>query len=1292
MASTSGDGVHQPNHDVRAPRSRSRNKEPARGHDAGRSIGFAPERIIGRAGGFAHAATKSPRDGDARPELASSSSPRVDIAPDGIAIHDSGERTRRKSRAKAAEAEAQHSEGQDQQIGRGRRKPEVDERFRDAIQIQQERQPHEARKAEVQREGESHPSSELPSGERGGGDGKKSRRKGGDSSPKRGERSEIRVTGERQEKDSPLLEKEERAERAFQESRARGSGSTWAKSDPPAFSSKSSASEVSEDAVHEIMDEYRKWLKQNDDAGLTMAQLGAHLLLQVSKTATGLGEYLRRTVTKPIGESSEERQRSILPLPLWPDSVKEMEKVMASGEFKRLMGTWGEKRKMNPSQIQRGMRKSGLLIWHGLVVVGLNFLWTGTKGMGKICQKPATAGQSACLQRLWESVKTFVDDTSEVKEKLVKSPGREGWKQKLDSFRVSYQGEIVEKAQSLTLAQILPGLPPVGYGGKVNIAELCDGRVKDMLLDPELVMLTGSELPATLPRPKVLATDEEWAKICRELYDRGLVRPVEDCASLDGVPIENGAFGVVKPGKHLASGEPILRLIMDFRACNAVTRIIEGDVRTLAGAPALQHLVLPEGTVLRISAEDLVAAFYLFALPPRWSKLMTFQKMVKWADLGIDREGWTRLGSAVLPMGWSSAVGVMQHAHRRLALNSPLSGAHLLGELEIRRDSVFPVIETDGNAAWSLYLDDTSILEILDKKVAVELEGKSPPEQDRLRKAYTHWGIPYSLEKALTRAKTAEKLGAVIHGELGQLRAASRRAAESISLGSWLCERTVVPKKAVQIYAGKEVHTLQFRRPLFCIFDHLWKSIGGSGEKMKMNQRIVEEILLCGMLQAMKFTDLRAGLDGVVTASDESETGGGTMYSNQLSSKGLSDVIALEEGLDERPEVEAVRDEPQVIMVFDYFAGIGGLSRALEMAKVKVTHLVIVEKDADCRRLHRRRWPAGTIWSDIRRVTKEQIRKEMLKVPGLTGVIAGGGSPCQGLSILSSQRQHLDDPRSALFYDLAERLEWTAELCQELNIWSLRFCENVVGDKKDVKEMSRRIGMNPIEVCASDLSCVRRPRLYWGSVEIDDHGSFEREDGPAADRFRFCEKKEPLECVLEPGFGWPGHELNEELRLPTFTRAIPRSRPPPQPAGIHSCDDATLDRWREAKMMYPPYTFKPEFLFRNEASGISRVAKASEREMLMGFKRGYTLALFKKPAKDDTERWQEEVCRCAALGNSFHCPSVAILMDLWLWSRKIRTNALGATAILAMLCGMRRWRRSPPKSIKWSKETKKGLT
>lgn len=148
----------------------------------------------------------------------------------------------------------------------------------------------------------------------------------------------------------------------------------------------------------------------------------------------------------------------------------------------------------------------------------------------------------------------------------------------------------------------------------------------------------------------------------------------------------------------------------------------------------------------------LVAAFYLFALPPGWSRLMTFGPKVAWRKLGIEQDGEVHIGARVLPMGWASAVGILQRAHRRLALRNPLSGgAGLLGSCEIRRDSVFPDLEVE-ESLWSLYLDEASLLEIMDRKLAQELKGQPPEEQQRLRKAYAQWGKPISLEKAAERA------------------------------------------------------------------------------------------------------------------------------------------------------------------------------------------------------------------------------------------------------------------------------------------------------------------------------------------------------------------------------------------------------------------------------------------------------------------------------------------------------------------------------------------------------------
>ena len=741
---------------------------------------------------------------------------------------------------------------------------------------------------------------------------------------------------------------------------------------------------IDEDEVDKTLGAFRSWMKDHLPDGLGVSQLGAHLVLQLRRSPTAISRFLTRMLAEPSSVGGEgERQRSILPLPVLPDSREAVRKIVADEEYQKLAGGTKAKRDMGGSKVHREMRKVGLLVWHFLVTLALNFLWSGCRGRGKVCARSPTKAQKQCQDRLWSAVKTFVDDVSETKEKFIKAPPASEWRSKLEGVKLSYQGEIVEKAQELTLEQILPGLPPPGYGGRVKLEDLCDGETKELLVNPLKALLSGPDLPEVLPNPRVMASAKEWELIGGELYRRGLVRPVEKPAKLDGKLVLNGAFGVPKPGKMTESGHQVLRLIMDFRCCNAVCRVIEGDVRTLAGAPALQHLVLPEGTVEKISAEDLVSAFYLFALPEGWSKMMCFERAIPWKALGQDREGTTYIGAAVLPMGWNSAVGVLQHAHRNLALRPvERGGAGLFGNMEIRKDAVFPKLGEDGDAGWSLYLDDTSILEVLHAKVAEELSGKPSEEQERLRAAYSHWGIPYSPEKALVRASHAEKLGAVLDGERGLLRAASRTAVESLAMGAWLMGSEYPSRKSLQVYAGKEVHTLQFRRPLFSCFDFIWKSIGEGGATCKMTKEVIEEMLMVACLQPMKFSDLRASLNEVVTASDACESGGGSCYANRLSVRGLTEVVALEEGLDDVSKVADHLDNKEVIIVFDFFAGIGGLSRSLAMADIPVAVLVVVEKDVDCRRLHRRRWPGCQLIADIQKLSKKEIETLMRKTPG----------------------------------------------------------------------------------------------------------------------------------------------------------------------------------------------------------------------------------------------------------------------------------------------------------------------
>lgn len=181
----------------------------------------------------------------------------------------------------------------------------------------------------------------------------------------------------------------------------------------------------------------------------------------------------------------------------------------------------------------------------------LNVLWTGGGRKGDVHQGEVSKAQSDALDRIWQSVKDFVDDTSEVKEKVPRAPSMGSWGTKLGDVRVSYHGEIVEKAQALTSEQVLPGLPPAGYGASVPLIELCDGELREKLMNPRQNLLEEVEMPADLRLPRVHAHKEEWHKIAAELWKRGLVEPVKRPAEVRGQRVLNGAFGVVKQGKFL---------------------------------------------------------------------------------------------------------------------------------------------------------------------------------------------------------------------------------------------------------------------------------------------------------------------------------------------------------------------------------------------------------------------------------------------------------------------------------------------------------------------------------------------------------------------------------------------------------------------------------------------------------------------------------------------------------------------------------------------------------------------
>eukprot|EP00438_Fugacium_kawagutii_P027734 Skav224787 [mRNA] locus=scaffold764:4437:22368:+ [translate_table: standard] len=979
---------------------------------------------------------------------------------------------------------------------------------------------------------------------------------------------------------------------------------------------------------HEEWEEVRRFAYNcwKMDAGSKSMSQMAVLLVQLVHHCPGVvGKHSEDLLNSASKQGTGVPWRDVLPLPV-PEDVEETVKEVLTNREVKVKKRPG----MSGGAVKGAYRKTGVDCLVYCMIVGLNCMWGGLRRGTRIHRGAPRAGQLAALDRLQQAA-IYVVDSKDGAEKggIPRSPDTP-WDEVIAASSISYQGELVEKAEPLELERVLASLPPEGSGGSVNILDLCEGKVKELVANPELNVLPAEELPDTLPLPRVLVKDGEWEKIAKALYDRGILEPTENVLTHRGSLVQNGMFGVRKVGKDLPDGRPAQRLIMDLRGSNSVLKIIGGDIATLAGASAFTNIILEDGKLITISGDDLCSSFYLFRLPDAWKPFLSFERSVSWRALGVDRDGDTYMAAVVLPMGFASSVGLMQHIHRRLALWKEPWGAGLSRELEVRKDRQWPHLG-DATPVWALYLDDTTFIRKLELEVAETLVGRPAPEQENMRRAYQYWGIPYNGKKAVEECEQAERLGSFLDGRRGRVGVTVKRLLENMSLGIWLLGQGQTTQKALQVFCGKEVHTLQFRRPLFSVFDEIWKLIMDTQSGHYLTRKVCEEIVTSLALAPLRFTDWRSELDPYVMAGDASESGGAFVIARRLTQVGVAEALK-DEGRDE--------EQHNGVVIIDFFAGIGGLLRSLERCGLKWEHHVVIGQDPACRRLIRRTWPGGAEFTDVTKVSLAELVKEINKVESPTLVVAGGGSPCQGFSKLSTKRKHFADQRSGLFYNFADLLEGLQGHCKDNGIKFLGFCENVVMDEADRDEISFKLGYRPHLVESGDVSRVRRPRFYWLSEDLPSAPWLEVTNGQVASSVRLKGDLGPEGLWLPPDWKWSGS--GTDRRFPTFTRPIVRQRPPIDPAGLKSSSQEARLRRRDDQFWYPPYTYEEKYLIQSP-SGILQKLPAQSREALMGFRRGHTLKLdremFEKSTLDDAE----DICQ-AVIGNSFHTTTVALLL------------------------------------------------
>ncbi len=1013
----------------------------------------------------------------------------------------------------------------------------------------------------------------------------------------------------------------------------------------------------------EASEVFHQWLRSHYPAGCSTAKVGYLLAEAFARDPSHLGQLTRSLLTRPGGGMSpfpHGRQRDVLPLPL-PSGYHEELACLANldwrGKEKASSVTISViKHELNKQKHGRTAgasptfrKEMALKCWMLCVIVSLNWLWSGGRPQGgEECLHRPNAAQCEALKHLEASVAYWLDQGMGPKgPPCVPS---DDWEARLKDTRINYEGESVLTAVEMTLLQLLPGLPSAEHAGVVDILELCSESLALQLKDPES-LLKGENEDSTAPyTAKVHATTEQWELIGSELFRRGICEPVEEHEIYQhkGRKVLCGSFGVVKANEYLPSGEAILRLIFNMIPLNALMESLSGDVDTLTGSTGWLSVLMESDEFGLISGEDLTAAFYLFRLPRCWRRFMGINKKIRWTALGQDRPGSTFLSISVVPMGWASAVGIIQHVHRRLMTHALYGPAVFRFDEEVNRQKELP----QKSRLWSLYIDDSTILDILKKgfdelKRQNEDQAGTPSKvQLKARERYQEWDIPYSKRKSIEQELEAKRLGALFDGQAGRLGCATQRGLDVLGLGWHIVAKKRVAKKMMQAFLGKDCHIMQWRRPLMAIYDEAWQSVIPEKHQLTLTRGCCSEILVALGCRPLMYSSWRAKLSPVTTCSDASETGGGICSSQGLTVNGeitalrLLGVDWLADQMPQQPDSPSM----QAFMTIDWFAGMGGLEQSLQLLGLHPRLQVFCENSGPALRVLRSHWPGGIFWNDILRVTQEDIEKAMDRAGDVKGIIQAGGSPCQGLSQLSSERKHFADERSSLFFKFVELLETTERAAKKRAWWFLTLAENVVADSTDYTQMCERLGTWAVRFCPSGMSRVRRPRNFW----CRDSSGNEWTAPPDGSLLLYDDYVELIVTVplmedskwLTPGWEWPSGKEQPMLRLPTLTRSIPRKKPPPRPAGLSRCPEETLELWRSHNMRFPPYTYLKDYLVFSQGRG--RVVNSEEREALSFFPKGYTLAVKSKKLSSWTAVEDE---RCCLVGNGFHAGAVAVLVS-----------------------------------------------
>ena len=122
---------------------------------------------------------------------------------------------------------------------------------------------------------------------------------------------------------------------------------------------------------------------------------------------------------------------------------------------------------------------------------------------GRDAERGATAVELEALRFLRRKIELFLS----AMEKEGCPSG--DWRKLLEGKKLGYGGEVVGKAERLSLAQVALGLPPEGLGASVRAMDQATGRTREILQNPELIVKPVDEWPEETAQATIMAEGQE---------------------------------------------------------------------------------------------------------------------------------------------------------------------------------------------------------------------------------------------------------------------------------------------------------------------------------------------------------------------------------------------------------------------------------------------------------------------------------------------------------------------------------------------------------------------------------------------------------------------------------------------------------------------------------------------------------------------------------------------------------------------------------------------------------------